>query len=115
MCAHISAPFVAIGEGGTSHHRTTYTLKELAQQACNRLLHHQTMSAGDTKPPQMSGGRPLPLSAPQTVGVIDVQLCQTSCSRPLSVSVHQTVGVEVQLCETNSGCPLSISAPQLMV
>ena len=44
MCVHISASFVAIGEGAASHYRATYnphTLKELAQQTCNRLLHHQ--------------------------------------------------------------------------
>ena len=55
----------SIGEGAAIYN--PYTLKELAQQAHNCLLHHQAMGAGNTKPPETSGGHPLPVSAPQTV------------------------------------------------
>ena len=115
MCAHFSASFVAIGEGAGSRHATynPYTLKELAQQAHNCFLHHQVMSTCDTKPPEMSGGRPLPVSAPQTVGGVDVLPHETNGGRPLPVSAPQTVGgVDVQLRETSGGRPLPVSAPQ---
>ena len=37
--------------------KTPY-FKRTGQQARNCLLHHQTVSTGGTKPPEMSGGRP---------------------------------------------------------
>ena len=58
----------------------------------------------------MSGGRPLP---PQTVGGIEVQLHEMSGGHPLPVSAPPTVGaVEVQLRGTSGGHPLRVSAPQ---
>ena len=67
----------------------------------------------NTKPPEMSGGHPLLLSAPQIVGGIEVQLRQASSGRPLPVSSPRTVdGIQVQLYKTSGGHPLPVSAPQ---